>query len=210
MIFVIDTIISIRNTNNIKPKAEYTNKIKTFLNGSNYNIGVHLRNPTHFIESGSIYFWQYFNIIDRLILQHSNAIIFIASDTDYALYPFIKRYGHRVKYYDNVARSSFDSLLKTYYLLASGNVSMDRIGQLISTQTGQTLHSGEIHTSSKPSVALGKEILLDVLTLAECDEFVGVSSNIALAVSYINLKSIIHIVKGLDNPKTYPKLLYNQ
>ena len=64
-------------------------------------------------------------------------------------------------------------------------------------KTGKAVSGTELHTTqSTSSLQLGVEILVDTLTLSMCDVYIGVSSNIALAVSYMNPNITMHIIRG--------------
>jgi hypothetical protein len=172
--------------------------VQAKLDGEPFVIGVHLRNPVHFLESGEIYFHNYFEVVDKVLESHPEAKIFVASDTEYALDMLLKRYGSRVRYYADINRANLDVLFKMFYSLGSGQAKLDSIGQARFFNESKGIIGGETHNMNRqsPPTQLGEEVLLDALTLSSCHEYVGVESNIALAVSYINPLIRMNIISG--------------
>lgn len=177
----------------IHPKPTYLLKAKSIIS-SEYTIGVHLRNPVHFVETGTVYMRQYYSVIDKTLTAHPDAKIFLASDTSFCIQAFLERYGDRVVFHRGVQRASLDLLFEVFYRIGSGNATLDPIGQLV-TKNGKSVGS-ELHSTQQSSKTLGEEVLIDTLSLSYCNEFIGISSNIALAVSYINPNISMHILKG--------------
>jgi hypothetical protein len=171
----------------IRPNAKFARIVQSKLDGEPFVIGVHLPNPAHFAESGEVYFSSYCEVIDKVLESHPEAKIFVASDTEYALDMMLKRYSSRVLYYADFHRAKLDVLLKIFYAFGSGQTKRNTLGHdRVLSETKQAI-SGEIHNNPRSSpTQLGEENLIDALTLSNCQEYVGIESNMALAVSYIN------------------------
>ena len=168
----------------IKYNSEILKSIDEFWN-SNFSesqmvIGVHYRHPSHFIESGKIYLQDYFREIDKLIDTHPNSKIFLATDSNFGIYAFQEKYGDKVSYIKDIERLTMPEFLEWSFSLASGKA--DEVGFI--NGKGYELHHKRIdnHNNKKLTVDLLKE----VLCLAKCGYMVHTTSNVALAISYMN------------------------
>jgi hypothetical protein len=164
-----------------------------------HRIAVHIRHPSHFVEAGFIYYQDYYNIIDRILLEHPESSIFMATDNELALTAFTQRYGDAVFYYPNVIRETIDDVLKWAFSLTHGQ--SDEMGFVGGKgfQTHYKLAASAINGDSE-GIRAGKEVVTDVFTLAACHEFVCIASNITLACSYLNPEMKLHLIsKG--NPE---------
>lgn len=143
-------------------------------------IGVHFRHPSHFVESGYIKVKDYFNAIDKLLLDHPQSKIFLATDTELGMMAFSFKYGDRVHWIPEIKRVDIDNILDWAHATRSGKAdNMDFInGQ------GYQLHYTSCGLSD--GTKLGKDVLKEVLCLSKCTWFVHCLSNVALAVSYFN------------------------
>lgn len=154
-------------------------------------LGVHYRHPSHCCEQGLILLSHYFDVVDKVLKSHPNADIYLATDTDFGLLAFQKRYGSKVKFIPEITRTSLDNLLEWAY--ARGFASTSDVGFV--GNKGFELQ----HVSSRENVhgnpALAYDVLTDVFCLAECQWFVHTVSNLALAVSYINPSATMLPVK---------------
>lgn len=158
-------------------------------------IGVHVRHPSHMVEQGKIYFQSYFSKVDRILRQHPSSKIFLATDNDLAIAAFEMRYGGIVFYYPEFIRESIDDILDwTYALTRSQADDMGFVGN-IGFQTHYKLAAAG---GGKAGIRAGKEAVLDVFTLAACDDFVCTASNFTLASSFMNPKQKLHLIsKGV-------------
>lgn len=154
-------------------------------------IGVHVRHPSHMVEQGKIYFQDYFSNIDRILKQYPSSRIFLATDNDLAIAAFKMRYGEIVFYYPGFIRQSIDDILDwTYALTRSQADDMGFIGN-VGFQTHYKLAAAG---GGKMGIQSGKEAVLDVFTLATCDDFVCTASNFTLTSSFMNPKQRLHLI----------------
>ena len=140
-------------------------------------IAVHFRHPSHCCEQGFKYFQDYFDCIDKHMGEHTK--IYLATDTQIGLAAFLFKYGNRVVYNPDIARTSMDNLLE--WAFARGNGRTDSLGFI--DGKGFELHN---ENSGVSSTRLGEDVIIDVLTITRCRLFIHTLSNLALAVSYIN------------------------
>jgi hypothetical protein len=145
-------------------------------------IGVHYRHPSHCCEQGIILLRDYFNQIDKILEEHPDAGIYLATDTDFGVVAFKQQYGDKVVYIEGIARTSLDNLLEWAY--ARGESKADGVG-FINNKGYELQHvSSEQHPGGNPQ--LGMDVIVDVFCLAKCEWMVHTVSNLSLAVSYIN------------------------
>lgn len=93
-----------------------TNKIYNNLFDKNdYIIGCHIRGTDKKIQVGGekIEPTMYYKYIDKLLLKHPNAKIFLATDDQNYFKLFINKYKDKVKYVENVLRSDKNVFLDT-------------------------------------------------------------------------------------------------
>jgi hypothetical protein len=185
----------------IKPKSKFKQLSKQVFQHPSFKIGVHVRSPLHFVETGPIYMKQYFNTIDAVLLLHPDAVIFVATDTEYALQAMISRYGARVIFHRFVERARLDDLFSTLFTLATKGAELDTVGQ-IHLASGEILGT-ELHTTRDANSLLGRDVLVDALSLSLCDVVVGTSSNVMIALSFMNPLSVIHFLNSSTDPKSY-------
>lgn len=172
-------------TKYIKPSAHVQNSVdhicKDFNNG--IMIGVHYRHPSHSCEQGCVYFEDYFTKIDNILLQHPDANIFLATDNDLGILVFKDRYSNKIIYRNDVERTSVDNIIDWAYACSTSKP--DHLGFI--NNVGY-----QVHYDSKSSIKMGHDVLIDALCLSRCNYLVHTVSNIALAVSYINVD--IHMI----------------
>lgn len=151
-------------------------------------IGVHYRHPSHSCEEPRpLLFKDYFNAIDGLLKQHPNASILLSTDTDLGIAAFKNNYGSRIFCDPDVQRTSLDNILEWAY--ARGHGKVNAVG-MINNKGYELQHTQNTQFHSK----LGRDVVCDVMLLAQCDHFVHTVSNLALAVSYINPDIQMHYV----------------
>lgn len=175
------------NTHNIYSKyiifkesfISYLNQIFES-NFNSYTIGVHYRHPSHHVESGPVFFAQYFHHIDLLITKHPDCKIFVASDTELGIMAFQQRYGNRVKFITSTDRLSLDNILEWAFAMGTGK--SDIIG-FINNQ-GYDLHTSRCNYQNNHKIIY--DLLVEVLFLSKCNSIISGVSNIPLAISYMN------------------------
>lgn len=168
----------------IRPSAQITKRISEinidFTEGS--YIGVLVRHPAHAIETGQIYFEDYFKVIDEIIEKTPDANIYLVTDNELAILAFEKRYKNKVFYDPQSGRSNIDNILQWAY--ARGDGSIDALGMI--NRVGYEYHMEQARLKKTNPIALGVDIISNTYVLAKCKWFVYIPSNISLAVSYIN------------------------
>lgn len=140
-------------------------------------IGVHYRHPSHHCEQGKVYFKDYFEKIDNILIQFPDAKIFLASDNDLGIIVFKDRYKEKIIYNQDVKRTSVDNILE--WSFASLDAKSDKLGFI--NNVGY-----QSHYDAEQSIKMGKDVLIDALCLSKCRWLVHAVSNITFAVSYIN------------------------
>lgn len=146
---------------------------------SNKMIAVHYRNPAHCCEeSGYKYFDDYFKKIDNILSIYPDAFIFLATDTDFGIAAFTMRYGSKIIYNKETLRSSMNNILEWAYTLNDG-VKSDHVGFF----NGKSF---QIHNNSNSNIQLGYDVIIDAVCISKCNYFIHTTSNISLAVSYMN------------------------
>ena len=143
-------------------------------------IGVHYRHPSHAVESGIIYLENYFNEVDKILQQYPDSKIFIASDTKFGIYSFIDKYGDKIRYIKNVDRLSMSEFLHWSFGLVQGQ--QDTVGFI--NGKGYELHHKRIE--NKNNKKMTQDLLNEILCLTKCNQLVATTSNIPLAISYMN------------------------
>lgn len=168
----------------IKYNSEILDKVNNFwntnINNSYKTIGVHYRHPSHFIESGKVYLEQYFDKIDIILKENPNTQIFLATDSNFGLYAFKEKYGNKIKYINDVERLSMTEFLHWCFSLADGKA--DDVGFI--NGTGYELHHKRVKEPDNRKLTI--DLLTEVLCLSKCDYLVHTTSNVALAISYMN------------------------
>jgi hypothetical protein len=162
----------------IKPIKYISDEVdKICANFSVNMIAVHYRHPSHGCEQGNVYFNYYFKIIDKLIKDNTNAMIYLATDNDLGLLVFKDRYKEKIIYREDVKRTCIDNILDWAY--ASNNHKSDNLGFI--NNVGY-----QVHYDCLSCLKMGYDVLIDALCLSKCNYFVHTISNISFAVSYIN------------------------
>ena len=157
-------------------------------------IGVHVRHPSHLVEQGSIYFDNYFQVIDEVRTRYPASSLFLATDNELAIAAFQHRYGNAVAYYPGFIRQSIDDVLDWAYSLT--RAASDDMGFVdgVGFQTHYKLAA-----SGSDGLRAGKEAVSDAFTLAACDDFVCTASNFTLTCAFINPRQVQHLVsKGVN------------
>lgn len=170
----------------IKPSAQITARISEinvdFTNIATPFIGVLVRHPAHAIETGQIYFEDYFKVIDDLLEKTPDANIYLVTDTDLAVLAFESKYKNKVFYDPQSGRASIDNILR--WAFARGDGSIDALGMI--NKVGYEHHMEQARLKKTNPISLGVDIISNTYVLAKCKWFVYIPSNISLAVSYIN------------------------
>jgi hypothetical protein len=167
----------------IKYNQKILEKTETFWNNNiaaSNVIGVHYRHPSHFIESGKIYLEDYFNKIDDILLEKPDAQIFLATDSNFGIYAFKEKYAEKVVYIKDVERLSMPEFLHWCFSLAEGRA--DHVGFI--NGKGFELHHKRVKNND--NYKLTTDLLCEVLCLSKCDYLIHTTSNVALAISYMN------------------------
>jgi hypothetical protein len=153
-------------------------------------IGVHVRFATaHGAEKpGTVRLHDYFSEIDVLIKKlermQRQYVIYLATDSNYVVEAFRKRYSRFLLYRDTI-RSAYAEEV-----------------HLISERSDYWLaHVQEFH-DKKPGYKGGKDVLLDCLILSRCDYLVHTTSNVSDFATFFNptIQSIF-IPKQIDPNK---------
>lgn len=152
-----------------------------FCNHQDFIIGVHYRHPSHNVECGEVYLQDYFNQIDQLLIEHPKAQIFLCTDTEFGVMSFKHRYQHRLRFIETIDRLPVDNILQWAYALNKYGKA-DCVG-LVNNQ-GYQLHNCSLNNTN--NINLTKNLLIEVLCLSKCNILINTTSNISLALSYIN------------------------
>lgn len=119
-------------------------------------IGVHFRGTDfrHNLKNHPTFSQEdaYFEVLDSLFERHLDHRIFLATEDGHSLKKFVERYGERIIYYQDVLRS-----------------------------TNQTIPLFEAHDRTFHQYHAGLEVLKDVYTLSHCDILIGGMSNVTTA-----------------------------
>lgn len=170
----------------IKPKEEliiYVDAIFNKMFSSTDNVvGVHYRHPSHSVESGPIFLQQYFDIIDNIIIQNPDTKIFLASDTRFGVVAFEDKYKDRVKHIDGIDRLPLDNILAWAYALTTG--STDTVGFI--NNKGYELQHLNSNKDTLDNYNFTKSLLTEIFCLSKCHTVINSTSNISLALAYIN------------------------
>jgi len=145
-------------------------------------IGIHYRHPSHCCEQGIVMLRDYFKEVDSILKENPDANIFLATDTDVGVFAFQQKYGSKVGYIRESSRTSLDNLLEWAY--ARGVSAADEVGFI--DNKGYDIHNEVADKSAGGDPKFGKDVIVDVYCLANCNWFVHTVSNLSLAVSYIN------------------------
>ena len=169
----------------IKPTNEILNRvdeIKLLFEDNNNVIGVLYRHPAHNCESSNtILFSDYFDKIDNILVDNPTSMIYLVTDTDFAVGAFINKYADKLKYDKQSGRASYDNIIK--WAVARGNGHIDSLGFV--NNKGYEYHN-ECCKNGIDQIKHGQDIICNTLVLSSCKWFVYPPSNISLAVSYIN------------------------
>lgn len=156
---------------------------KLFSN-SEYIIGVHYRHPSHSVESGCLFLEQYFTEIDQILTKQPKAKIFLATDTEFGIMAFKHRYENKLTYIKDIKRLPIDNILEWAFALLNVGKS-DGVG--IIKNRGYELHQSNIYLNQNANYyELTANLLNEVLCLSKCNILINSTSNISLALSYIN------------------------
>jgi len=168
----------------IRYTDEILNKVDSFFDNNFKNsksiIGVHYRHPSHFIESGKVYLEQYFDKIDTILKDNPECEIFLATDSNFGIYAFQEKYQNKIKFMDGIERLSMPEFLQWCFSLAEGKA--DEVGFI----NGQGFELHHKRVSNPDNKKLTIDLLSEVLCLSKCNYLVHTTSNIALAISYMN------------------------
>lgn len=180
----------------IKIKADIVNEVNTYWNNTFQRfgnvIGVHYRHPSHYVESGEIYLRDYFKVVDGLLLKHPYAKIFIASDNEYGILAFEKRYGTKCVFsMPDIDRVDLDNILEWAHAKSKTGAESDDMDFI--NGVGYQLHYTKCQNNEMSS-KIGKDILKEVICLSKCKWLVHITSNVSFAVSYINPYLDMHII----------------
>lgn len=168
----------------IKPSAQITSRIAEInidFSTTPY-IGVLVRHPAHAIETGQIFFEDYYKVIDEVLAQTPEANIYLVTDNEMAILAFESKYKNKVFYDSQSGRSSLDNILRWAY--ARGDGAIDALGMI--NRVGYEYHMEQARLKKTNPITLGVDIISNTYILAKCKWFVYIPSNISLAVSYIN------------------------
>lgn len=125
-----------------------------------HTLGIHVRgtdfNNGYLNHAKAVSLSQYLDAASRAMDSGKFDYIFLATDEEKAINAFKKRFGKRVRYYDDVLRSV----------------------------TGEALHFST-NERKDHKYLLGLEVLRDVMTLASCEGLIAGFSNVSLAARTI-------------------------
>lgn len=147
-------------------------------------VGIHYRHPSHSIESGQIFLQNYFDLIDEILRKKPKTKIFIASDTEFGIMAFKYKYKNKIKYIKNIDRLPIDNILEWAFALANSG-KPDEVG--IIKNKGYELHQSFIYNNPNTNYYnFTANLLYEVICLSRCNTIINSTSNISLALSYIN------------------------
>jgi len=168
----------------IKYHQSITNRVEQFWQNNFTNVsnivGVHYRHPSHFIESGKVYLEQYFDKIDSILNKNPDSRIFLATDSNFGIYAFKEKYGDKVVHIEDIERLSMPEFLQWCFSLAEGKA--DTVGFI----NGKGYELQHKRVKEPDNKKLTVDLLTEVLCLSKCNSLVHTTSNVALAISYIN------------------------
>lgn len=169
----------------IQPSEEVQERINNMgIDFSQDFVGVLVRHPAHAVETGEIYFEDYYKVIDTLLLSNPSANIFLVTDTELAVAAFKAKYDQKIYYDKNSGRASLDNILQWAY--ARGKGPTDGFGMI--NRIGYEYHMEQARLKSISPIKMGLDIIANTYCLSMCKWFVYIPSNISLAVSYMNPK----------------------
>lgn len=181
---------------NINIRKSILETIDTFWQNipTNNVIGVHYRHPSHYVESGHLFFKYYFDEVDKLLEATPDAHLYIASDNELGIIMFKNKYGvDKVHYWDDVDRVSVDNILEWAFAKSRANAKSD--GMDFIDGRGFQLHYTKCQNGDFGAKA-GVDVLKEAVCLSRCKWFINSVSNIALAVSYMNPEVEMVFVDG--------------
>ena len=154
----------------IRPRDYINQKVNRFFEehlARRYVIGVHIRGTDALVDQGRVLkvdrinFLRYCELIDRLVREHPDAAIFVASDAKLSVDRICERFGERVVAYDAIRHISGD-------LAGKG-------------PTGRIMPA---YLSESPDTAArsGEEAVIEYLLLCRCNHLVHNGSGFARAV----------------------------
>jgi hypothetical protein len=159
----------------ISPKEKIMHDVRQFI--ASYKdtplVGVHYRNPVHMVESGKVLFKDYFDYIDSIVTPNSKLLL--ATDTELAVAAFSMRYPNKIICFNN-DKTTLDDMITWIQDLRAGGESLD------GTINSKGYESHHKHSSRDKCY----DIIFEMFCLAHTSHFIGVPSNISLALSYIN------------------------
>lgn len=158
------------------------------------HIGVHYRHPSHFTESGQVYLQQYFDEINKIdAVSPTKKSIFLASDNEFGVAAFKKKYGTRLFYLDYVDRVDFDGFLEWSFAL--GKNKADGVG-FIGGKGYELHHKQAQNIDLNKTKKMTEDLLIEVLSLSKCQYLVHTLSNISTAISYMNPNIEMKMIEG--------------
>jgi hypothetical protein len=186
----------------IQVADDLRSKIDTMLaRMPSHRIGAHVRHPSHVVEGGKVFFRDYFSAIDGILKRHPDAGIFLATDNDLAIATFKSHYGDRLFYYPDFIRETIDAMMEWSYSLITGQADDMGFVSGVPFQTHYRLAAGG---AGPEGVRAGKEAVMDVFTLAACQDFVCTASNFTLACAFLNPRQSQHLVSRSPFPSQSP------
>lgn len=150
--------------NHIVVKPHIRNIVDSFIREkfTDYTIGLHIRGPgridggapgirSRYPNKNGVPFGQYFKFVDRQLLEHPGARIFICSDSDFVIKEIVANYNSKVILY-NATRSEFGEM----------------------HVPGHPANRGAVF----PPYKLGEDVLVEAFLLCATDYFVHGNSNV--------------------------------
>lgn len=148
-------------------------------------IGAHVRHPSHAIEqdNGSIatgltYIYKIQGLLTSKFgtsYEKEDWAIFLATDQESVVRLFQREFGERVHYHQDVQRTK-----------VSDDEHFNRLDEAQRLVEGHQIQHLTAKNPDSWSWKMAWEVIRDTYTLAKCDHFLHVTSNISTAVSYIN------------------------
>jgi hypothetical protein len=154
----------------VRPRDYINQKVNRFFDqhlARRYAVGVHIRGTDALVDQrrwlklDRIDFQRYFEIIDRLVHEHPDAVIFVASDSQSSVERIRERFGERVVAYDAIRHNSGD-------LAGKGPT-----GRIMPAYLNDTPDTG---------ARSGEEAVIEYLLLCRCNHLVHNGSGMARTV----------------------------
>ena len=181
----------------IRVSEKIQNRVDAFWDANvdgHYVIGIHYRHPSHHVESGRIYLYDYLQevnkVIDKLAEKEKARLkIFIASDNELGIMAFTHFFREIQPFYMlDVDRCNVDSILQ--WAFARGDGGKSNTDDFING-IGYQYHYKKCANDDFDE-RYGEDVMCETSALSRCHHVVHGVSNIALAVSYINPSISMH------------------